>query len=117
MTFYERFKEICKSIGSSPTGVAKRAGISGATVSDWKNKGTTPSAENLAKLSACLEVSVDYLLGKTEIKKPLEQQTPEDIAKVALFGGAGEVTEEMWEEVKSFVEFVKQKHGQDRKNS
>ena len=29
--------------------------------------------------------------------------------KVALFGGEQEVTDEMWEEVKRFVEFIKQK--------
>ena len=33
----------------------------------------------------------------------------EDEIKIALFGGDGDVTDEMWEEVKRFVEFVKSK--------
>ncbi len=33
----------------------------------------------------------------------------ENEIKVALFGGDGVVTEEMWQEVKNFVEFVKHK--------
>ena len=33
----------------------------------------------------------------------------EDDIKVALFGGAEEVTDEMWNEVKKFVEFIKSK--------
>lgn len=38
------------------------------------------------------------------------EHTPsEEEIKVALFGGAADVTEEMWLEVKRFVEFVKQK--------
>ena len=32
-----------------------------------------------------------------------------DEIKIALFGGDGDVTDEMWEEVKRFVEFVKSK--------
>lgn len=31
----------------------------------------------------------------------------EDVAKIALFGGDGEVTDEMWEEVKGFVDYIK----------
>ena len=34
----------------------------------------------------------------------------EDDIKVALFGGSGEVTDEMWQEVKNFAEFVKNKN-------
>ncbi len=38
-----------------------------------------------------------------------ENGISENEIKVALFGGDGEVTEEMWQEVKRFVEFVKHK--------
>ncbi len=42
----------------------------------------------------------------------LLSNTPcEEDIKLALFGGDDTVTDEMWEEVKSFVEFVKQKRG------
>ena len=44
---------------------------------------------------------------------PPGQQEPEDIAKVALFGGDKEVTDEMWDEVKNYVEYIKQKHSKD----
>ena len=47
-------------------------------------------------------MSVNYLLGRDEdVERDL---------KVALFGGDGEVTDEMWEEVKNFAEFVKAKN-------
>ena len=66
------------------------------------------SASTLTKIAAYFGVSVDYLLGE---EKPKEKLTTEYDVKVALFGGAEEVTDEMWAEVKTFVEFVKQKNG------
>ena len=53
---------------------------------------------------------------ETEIKKdPQPEDRPEvseDDIKFALFGGSGEITDEMYDEVKEFVKFVKMKHGQ-----
>ena len=37
------------------------------------------------------------------------QDDPEQLAKVALFGGDGEVTDAMWEEAKRFAQYVKQR--------
>lgn len=45
-----------------------------------------------------------------DVRLEMEQQAKDDIAKVALFGGDGEVTEEMWQEVKDYVAYIKQKH-------
>ena len=88
-----------------------------AFVSDWKNKGAVPSAPNLKKIADYFGVSTDYLLGNTDIKNPPDQQSPEEIAKVALFGGDGEVTDEMWNEVKGFVEFIKDKRKRENDNN
>ena len=35
-----------------------------------------------------------------------------EIAKVALFGGDVDVTDEMWEEVVQYASFIKQKYNQ-----
>lgn len=117
MTFYDRYQQLCVEAGSSATGVAVSVGISRASVSDWKNKGAVPSAPNLKKIADYFGVSTDYLLGNTDIKNPPDQQSPEKIAKVALFGGDGEVTDEMWNEVKGFVEFIKDKRKRENDNN
>ena len=57
--------------------------------------------------------TADQLLGKIK-KDPQPEDRPEvteDDIKFALFGGAGEITDEMYDEVKEFVKFVKMKHG------
>lgn len=109
MEFYERYLALCKERNIGKTAAALEAGISKSTASDW-GKGYKPSAVSLSKLADYFDVSVDYLLGNTDVKNPPEQSAPEDIAKVALFGGDGEVTEEMWQEVKDYVAYIKQKH-------
>lgn len=55
-----------------------------------------------------LNTTTSYLIGMQE-QTPSPTVTEDDI-KVALFGGSGEVTDEMWEEVKNFAEFVKNKN-------
>lgn len=55
-----------------------------------------------------LNTTTSYLIGMQE-QTPSPTVTENDL-KVALFGGSGEVTDEMWEEVKNFAEFVKNKN-------
>lgn len=60
--------------------------------------------------------TIPEYLARKEAEKSSEPPEPpavtdEDI-KFALFGGAGEITDEMYDEVKAFVQFVKMKHGQ-----
>lgn len=55
-----------------------------------------------------LNTTTSYLIGMQE-QTPSTTVTEDDI-KVALFGGSGEVTDEMWQEVKNFAEFVKNKN-------
>lgn len=61
MTFYERFKQLARSIDSTPTTVVKALGIGTGSLSAWKN-GSMPSVENIRKLSAFFNVSADYLI-------------------------------------------------------
>ena len=64
-----------------------------------------------AKLADYFGVTTDYLLGQSEDKVPAE--TPRVISdeeiKFALFGGDGEITDAMYDEVKQFAAFIKQR--------
>lgn len=64
--------------------------------------------DKLDKLADFFGVSIDYLLGREE--KSSVSGTTENDFKVALFGGDGEVTDEMWDEVKQFAEYIKAKY-------
>lgn len=112
--FFDRFKELSMFKGKSTTAIGEELGINKSTVSYWRNNPkAAPKLEALQQLADYFNVSTDYLLGNTDIKNPPDKQNPEDIAKVALFGGDGEVSDEMWQEVKDYVAYIKQKHFKD----
>lgn len=60
--FYDIYKNLCQSIGKSPTAVSVELGISRGTVSNWKNKGAVPSGEILQKIAEYFDVTTDFLL-------------------------------------------------------
>lgn len=64
--FGERLKEIRTEKRLKQTDIAKMLNVSGNTVHAWETDKQEPSLSTLLKLSEILEVSLDYLLGKTE---------------------------------------------------
>ncbi len=76
MSFWERLYDMCIEKSCKPNTVAKAIGLSTATATKWKS-GTVPNGEALAKIADYLGCSVDYLLGRTEEKKPADQTVSE----------------------------------------
>lgn len=62
---YERFSNLCKNKGTTPTAVTLSLGLSKGNASSWKKNGN-PSVEILIKLADYLDCSVDYLLNRTD---------------------------------------------------
>ena len=64
-----------------------------------------------AKLADYFGVTTDYLLEQTDERAPaapVRTVSDEDI-KFALFGGDGEITDAMFDEVKRFAAFIRQR--------
>ena len=104
-------------LGLSAETVAEKLGVSPATIYRYENndikKFPTEILEPLAKV---LHTTPAYLMGWEESATPFPD-VHDVIAKVALFGGDGEVTDEMWNEVKGFVEFIKDKRKRENDNN
>lgn len=66
-TLSERIKERRLLLGYNQPELAQIMNISKQTVSNWENGNRTPDAETLSKLSDLFSVSVDFLLGRTDI--------------------------------------------------
>ena len=66
---YEIFSALLKEKNVTPYRVAKETGIAQSTFSDWKKGKSAPKTDKLQKIADYFDVSVDYLLGKTDIKK------------------------------------------------
>lgn len=110
MNSVERVKAICKERKIAISKLERELGFSNGYIAQLR-KGTFP-AERLADIAEYLSVSTDYLLGKETKNAPTgegERKASDDDIKFALFGGDGEITDEMYDEVKRFAEFVKQR--------
>lgn len=73
--FWQRFEELCKRNGSKPNPVATSLGISSGAVTKWKQTGITPNGKTLNAIADYFGVSVDYLIGKTDIPNKKEKPT------------------------------------------
>lgn len=101
---YERIEELCKKRGITVTALCSECKIPRASLSDYKTgRKKSLSADTLARIAEYLNVSVDYLYAGGAAKANNES------LKVALFGGDGEVTDEMWDEVKRYAQYIKER--------
>lgn len=111
LVFYDRFAYLCKQKGVSPSRAALDAGISKSLVTKWKsNNVRIPSPEVISKLCDYFHLSVSELLGEENKKAPAEsgkRSVSDDDIKFALFGGDGEITDAMYQEVKDFAALIK----------
>lgn len=66
---YSIFEQLLKERGVTVYRVSKETGISQTTFIEWRQGKYTPKADKMQKIADYFDVSVDYLLGKTDIKK------------------------------------------------
>ena len=105
--FYERLKELCKKRGTSVTALSKELGLSSGNVTNWKN-GRNPKTDIALKIANHFGVSVEYLMGETDIKENPTAKGDEALM-FALWGGDNaDVTPEMLDKVKEFARFVQE---------
>lgn len=109
--FYDRFKQLCEEKGVSCNKAALDIGLSNATQTKWRKTGATPRGDTLDKIAAYFDVSTDYLLGKEEQKSPPRkgERDGSEIMFALSRGGEQEITDEMFDEVKKFAEYIAQR--------
>ena len=68
------------------------------------------NAETAQRIANYFGVSIEYLLTGTEnAPTPKDERVSDEDIKFALFGGDGEITDEMFEEVKQFAQFIRER--------
>jgi len=113
--FFNRFRALCDQKNVSVYRACTDIGLNRSAVAKWKTGGK-PNGSTAAKLAAYFGVTTDYLLGQSEEQMP--GSTPRAISdeeiKFALFGGDGEITDAMYDEVKQFAAFIKQREAEKK---
>ncbi|WP_427339585.1 helix-turn-helix domain-containing protein [Caloranaerobacter sp. DY30410] len=78
MTFAERLKLLREEKGLTQQDIANILDVGRATIAGYETKGKQPDYEKLKKLADFFNVSIDYLLGRTDIRNPEKELTPEE---------------------------------------
>lgn len=109
--FFDVYSELCKEKGVSPSRAAIEMGINKGTVSIWKNQGTNPQVLQLHKIASYFNVSVDYLLGKTDKKTAsavdADAVTFDDFT-FALYNETKELSDDKKQALLEMAQFFKQ---------
>lgn len=109
--FYDKYIALCSRKGITPSAAAKEIGINKAAVSNWKYRKNGPSDVTMRKIADYFGVPVSELTEETK-KAPTHSDrravSDEDI-KFALFDGAQDITDDMFEEVKDFAKYIQQR--------
>ena len=132
-----RLRAVREEKGIKQLELAKAMGVSQGTISSWESGITLPRGIRLSKLASVLDVSVDYLLGRTDTPHPApasfadfdsvaspdlpaSQSPPTTLiipevlqgVRVAFHGGAQEgLTQDEVDKLAEYVEFILSKRG------
>lgn len=102
MIFWNRFCELCKEKGLTPTQMVKDAGIAVGSVTKWKN-GSIPHGNTRKKIAEYFSVSEEELFEsseqKTEHTAESDRQLPDILYRVL------DLSDEKQKEVFAFIEF------------
>lgn len=115
MSTIDRICELLKEQGKMQKDLTDYLGVSKNHFTDWKSGRIKSYMKHLPQIADFFGVSVDFLLGKEDnLQKEISPTADgNEAVKVALFGGDTEVTDEMWNEVMNYAEFLKQKYKKD----
>ena len=117
-TLYDRLVLLCAQKGIKGGKMCTDLGISKSLMTDLKmGRKKSVSAETAQKIASYFGVSVGYLLGEETEKAPADEGkrsvSKEDVM-FALFRGREDITDEMYEEVLSFADYIAQREAAKR---
>lgn len=116
-TLYESISSLCREKGIKGGKMCTDLGLSKSLMTDLKaGRKKSINTDTAEKIAAYFGVTVDRVLGKE--KAPTDDDERRErilrVAKVALFGGDTEVTDEMWQEAVFAAELIKQRHNRKK---
>ncbi|HAM79625.1 helix-turn-helix domain-containing protein [Ornithinibacillus bavariensis] len=107
MSLVQRIKTLCDEKKVTFAEVERKVGISNGQIRRWDN--SSPKIENVKKVADFFNVSVDYLLGRTDKQVINVENEP---STIAAHHEGEDWTEEELEEIERFKEFIKTKRQQ-----
>lgn len=96
--------------GYSQKDISAALNVATSTYNQWETGKREPDNATLLRIADFFHVSTDCLLGHSIASDQPKPAPDIEAAKVALFGGDGEVTDEMWEEALFAAQMIKERY-------
>lgn len=110
--FWQNYALLCSENDMTPNAVCATLGLSSATATHWKN-GRIPNGETLSAIADFFGVTIDYLLGRTNVRTPATEtaQPLTDSARSKLYDELNQLSASDLDELLVFAQFLRYKHG------
>lgn len=69
---YERIKQLCNRHGITITKLESDLGFGNSSIKKWE-KVSSPSVDKIIKVASYFDVSIDYLLGRSDIESSISE--------------------------------------------
>lgn len=102
-----RLKQLRKENDMTQKDLADKLGIVRTAIANYETGRATPDSETLSLIASILNVSTDYLLGRTDIR------SIEEVHTIAAHHDGDEYTEEELQEIENFKKYVLSKRKKD----
>ena len=115
--FGEKIRQARKNAGLTQRQLAQLLGVSNTSVSNWEKDLSRPDADLIQALCGILHLQPNDIYGSVESgpeSAPVKAAVTDADIKFALFGGDGEITDAMYDEVKRFAAFIKQREAEKK---
>lgn len=108
MNTVEKINELINKSNRSASGIFKELQIPHNALTEWKKGKAKPSAEALSKIADYFDVSVDYLLGRTDVPNIVVPKLIESLP-LAFNGGMDDLSQDDIDSINEYVEFIRNK--------
>ena len=95
-----RLRELRKEKNMTQEELAKLINSTKANISKYETGKVEPNIETIRFFAEYFDVSIDYLLGDTNVRHHVD---------TLAFHTDGDLTDQEWEEVQNYIEFLKSK--------
>ena len=116
MNIGERIKSLRREKCLTQSELAEQAGISRVALGNYERGDRQPTIEFAAQIADVLNISMDYLLGKTDDPTPLNQKSdwiPYEKTSKSFYEGFDTLTNEEKKEIESYMNYIIQKKKND----
>lgn len=116
MTFWERLKQLMQETKTTQKTLSEKLNINKNSFKYWKENNNIPKYNVLEALSEYFNCSIDYLLGKSEIKDKQTAQSEQSVPDRLhpLYEDITCLSDEELQQTEDFVRFLLSKRNQEQ---